>query len=89
MAAASVVLAVWLGLSAAAFGLWWMAFREGPWPDLFLTVFEAIGAVLTAIFARYGPVFPMRGRPPEEIAAERFLARRDVRSDDGDFDPGR
>lgn len=81
-----MVLAVWLGLSAAAFWLWLAIFHDGPPPKSALAAFEAVGAGLTALFARYGPAFPMRGRPPEEIAAERFLAGQDVRSDDGDFE---
>jgi hypothetical protein len=84
--AAGGVLLVWLAVSVAAFVIWTLTFRHGPSPRMALAAFEAVGSGLVAIFVRYGPVLPFRGKPPEEIAAEAFLAGKDVRSDDGKFD---
>lgn len=43
--------------------------------------------MLSALFARYGPVQPFKGRAPEEVAADAFFAKQDVRSDDHEFEP--
>lgn len=80
------VLLVWLIVSLAAFVTWTLTFRHGPSPRATLAAFEAIGSGLVAAFVRYGPIQPLRAKPPEEVAAEAFLAGRDVRSDDGKFD---
>ena len=80
------VLLAWLAVSLAAFVTWTLTFRLGPSPRAALAAFEAVGSGLVAAFVRYGPVQPFRGKTPEEVAAEAFLAGKDVRSDDGKFD---
>jgi hypothetical protein len=76
----------WFAVSIAAFLIWTVTFRHGPSPRAALAGFEAVGTGLVALFVRYGPIYPFRGKPPEEAAAEAFLAGKDVRSDDGVFD---
>jgi hypothetical protein len=80
------VLLAWLAVSLAAFVAWTLTFRHGPSPRAALAAFEAVGSGLVAAFVRYGPVQPFRGKTPEEVAAETFLAGKDVRPDDGKFD---
>ena len=72
-------------VAAGALGAW--TFVLGwPGPEAAVSVFTAIWAVGFGLFTRYGAPFPMKGRPPEEVAAERFLAGDDARSDDNRLD---
>lgn len=85
LVAASVVL-VCIAIDLGALTLWFLIFQTLPGIDAILEFTAAICAVAGAWMLRYGPPFPMKGRPPEEIAAEKFLSGEDVRPDDHRLD---
>lgn len=77
---------VWFGLTGLAWWLWFAIFGRHPSDALGLAVFGGLEAVLFAGFLRFGPTLPFRGKAPEEAAAEAFLAKSEVRSDDNRFE---
>ena len=82
-----VMYALWFGLFGVAWFAWAKVFDAAPHPNLALTVFLALGGSLVSAFVRYGPALPFKGKAPEEVAAEAFLAGKDVRYDDGQYEP--
>lgn len=68
----ALAMGVWLGATGSVVGCWYLVFHElrlGP----ALAAFLIVENVILFPLAKYVPVFPMKGKDPEEIAAEEFL----------------
>lgn len=84
-AALTLFFLTWIGTAALAG--WVYGFAFGPISERRLAeMFVGIGAVLSAVFLKWGPTLPFAGRAPEEEAARAFFAGEDVRSDDDRFE---
>lgn len=79
---------IWIGGTAAAWWTWTKVFHQPPPDRVLLAGFLSAGGLMIAIMARFGPVLPFKGAVPEEAAAAVFFSKRDVRSDDHDFEDG-
>ena len=83
----ALLLVVWFGLAILGWFAWAYLLRSTPPVQGAVAAFAALGGILTALFGHFGPTLPFRGRAPEEVAAQAFLAGGDIRYDDDQYEP--
>lgn len=74
---------VWMALGALAVWAWHATFAERIDLKSLSELWVGIGSVLSVVYGRYGPLPPMGGRPPEELAADLFFERPGAELDEG------
>jgi hypothetical protein len=70
---ATAALMVWIAISALAYWIWTVIFHRSPPANQALSAFETLGGLIMTLLGGVIPLAPMKGKPPEVIAADEFF----------------
>jgi hypothetical protein len=76
----------WFGAAGAGFWAWAEVIGRPPSDGTVKAAILGLGEAVLLFSSRFSPHYPFKGRSPEEVAAEAFLSKEDVRSDDHAFE---
>jgi hypothetical protein len=71
--AAALVLGLWFVVSGICFWTWVALFHHAPPGRMFLVWFEGLGSLIVLPLSKFVPLVPLKGEPPELLAADEFF----------------